>query len=118
MQLTDHAFCTAKYRYKIKEQTMSSKTTALDRIDLRLGSDDKGMLQLAASYEGVSLAAFIRKAALEVARSVVERNERLTLSREDARKIIEALDQPFAPNQALIKAMKTAETIETNAIEA
>ena len=97
---------------------MSINATALDRIDLRLGSDDKGMLQLAASYEGVSLAAFIRKAALEVARSVVERNERLTLSREDARKIIAALNQPFAPNQALMKAMKAAETIETKAAEA
>lgn len=97
---------------------MSINAKALDRIDLRLGSDDKAMLQLAASYEGVSLAAFIRKAALEVARSVVERNERLILSREEAEKIIAALDQPFSPNEALTKAMTAAEAIEANALEA
>ncbi len=97
---------------------MTTGTAALDRVDLRLGSDDKGMLQLAASYEGVSLAAFIRKAALEAARSIVERNERLILSREEAKKIIAALDQPFAPNEALKKAMTAAEAIEANALEA
>lgn len=97
---------------------MTSNVAALDRVDLRLGTEDKGMLQLAASYEGVSLAAFIRKAALEVARSVVERNERIVLSREEARKIIAALDQPFAPNEALSKAMKSAERIEANSLEA
>ena len=97
---------------------MTTGTAALDRVDLRLGSDDKGLLKWAASYEGVSMAAFIRKAALEVARSVVERNERLTLSREDARKIIAALDQPFVPNEALRNAMRAAEAIESNALEA
>lgn len=97
---------------------MSINATALERIDLRLGSDDKGILQLAASYEGVSMAAFIRKAALEVARSVVERNERLVLNREEAKKIIAALDRPFVPNEALRKAMTAAEAIESNALEA
>ena len=58
------------------------------------------------------------KAALEAARSIVERNERLILSREEAKKIIAALDQPFAPNEALKKAMTAAEAIEANALEA
>lgn len=93
---------------------MTGSAAALDRVDIRLGSDDKGMLQLAASYEGMSMAAFIRKAALDVARSVLERNERITFSREEARRILAALDQPFEPNAALSKAMKAAEAIETN----
>ena len=93
---------------------MTSSAAALDRVDIRLGSDDKGMLQLAASYEGMSMAAFIRKAALDVARSVLERNERITFSREEARRILAALDQPFEPNAALNKAMKAAEAIEAN----
>lgn len=76
------------------------------------------MLQLAASYEGMSMAAFIRKAALDVARSVVERNERISLSREEARKIIDAMNQPFAPNEELSKAMKMAERIELNSLKA
>ena len=93
---------------------MTSTVAALDRVDIRLGSEDKGMLQLAASYEGVSMAAFIRKAALDVARSVIERNERITFSREEAKRILAALDQPFEPNAALSKAMKAAEAIEAN----
>lgn len=93
---------------------MTSTVAALDRVDIRLGSDDKGMLQLAASYEGMSMAAFIRKAALDVARSVIERNERITFSREEAKRILVALDQPFEPNAALSKAMKAAEAIEAN----
>ena len=46
------------------------------------------MLLLAAAYEGESLSAFIRKAALEAACSVIERNERFVLGREDAKVII------------------------------
>lgn len=97
---------------------MSGNVAALDRVDIRLGSDDKGMLQLAASYEGMSMAAFIRKAALDVARSVLERNERITFSREEAKRILAALDQPFEPNAALSKAMKAAEAIEANSRDA
>ena len=97
---------------------MSGNVAALDRVDIRLGSDDKGMLQLAASYEGMSMAAFIRKAALDVARSVLERNERITFSREEAKRILAALDQPLEPNAALSKAMKAAEAIEANSRDA
>ncbi|MDY4163667.1 MAG: DUF1778 domain-containing protein [Sutterella sp.] len=93
---------------------MANTTAALDRIDIRLGEDDKGILQLAASYEGMALSAFIRKAALDVARSVVERNKRFTLSREEAKRIMTALDRPFEPNAALTKAMRAAEIIEAN----
>lgn len=97
---------------------MTSATIALDRIDIRLGKDDKAMLQLAASYEGAALSAFIRKAALNVARSVVEHNERITLSREESKRIIAALDRPFEPNVALTKAMRAAEIIEANSQKA
>lgn len=74
------------------------------------------MLLLAASYEGVSLSAFIRKAALEAACSVIERNERFVLGREDAKVIIASFEQPLVPNEALCKAMMTAERIGTSLI--
>lgn len=93
---------------------MTGTALALDRVDIRLGSEDKGLLQLAASYEGMTMASFVRKAALDVARSVLERNERISFSREEAKRILAALDQPFEPNAALSKAMKAAEAIEAN----
>lgn len=56
----------------------------MKRAQFRLRAEDKEVLLLAASYEGVSLSAFIRTAALEAARSVVDPNDRFVLSREEA----------------------------------
>lgn len=67
---------------------MPRTAVASERVELRLGSNDKDMLQLAAFYEGMSLAAFVRKASLEAARSVVERNGRLIFSREEVKRIL------------------------------
>ena len=76
------------------------------------------MLLLAAAYEGESLSAFIRKAALEAGCSVIESNERFVLGREDAKVIIASFEQPLVPNEALCKAMETAERIETSSPKA
>lgn len=58
---------------------MGSTVSAVKRVQFRLRAEDKGLLQLAASYEGESLSAFNRKAELEAACSVIERNERFVL---------------------------------------
>lgn len=97
---------------------MGSTVSAVKRVQFRLRAEDKGLLQLAASYEGESLSAFIRKAALEAACSVIERNERFVLGREDAKVIIASFEQPLVPNEALCKAMMTAERIETSSLKA
>lgn len=76
------------------------------------------MLLLAASCDGASLSAFIRKAALEAARSVVDPNDRFVLSREEAKVIIASFEQPLVPNEALCKAMMTAERIGTSLLNA
>lgn len=97
---------------------MSGSASAMKRAQFRLRAEDKGLLQLAASYEGESLSAFIRKAALEAACSVIERNERFVLGREDAKVIIASFEQPLVPNEALCKAMMTAVRIETSSLKA
>lgn len=78
---------------------MGSTVSAVKRVQFRLRAEDKGLLQLAASYEGESLSAFIRKAALEAACSVIERNERFVLGREDAKVIIASFEQPLVPSK-------------------
>ena len=60
----------------------------MKRAQFRLRAEDKEILLLAASYEGVSLSAFIRKAALEATRSVVDPNDRFVPSREEAKAIV------------------------------
>lgn len=97
---------------------MGSTVSAVKRVQFRLRAENKGLLQLAASYEGESLSAFIRKAALESACSVIGRNERFVLGREDAKVIIASFEQPLVPNEALRKAMETAERIETSSPKA
>ena len=97
---------------------MGSTVSAVKRVQFRLRAEDKGLLQLAASYEGESLSAYIRKAALEAACSVTERNERFVLGREEAKVIIASLKRPLVPNEALCKAMKTAERIEASSLKA
>lgn len=97
---------------------MSGSASAMKRAQFRLRAEDKGLLQLAASYEGESLSAFNRKAALEAACSVIERNERFVLGREDAKVIIASFEQPLVPNEALCKAMMTAVRIETSSLKA
>ena len=51
-------------------------TTALERCDIRLSSEDKAFLQLAASLDGISLSAFIRKAAISAAKDTISKNDR------------------------------------------
>lgn len=46
-------------------------TTATDRLDLRLSADDKSRLRRAATLNGVSVAAFVRDAALREADAVI-----------------------------------------------
>lgn len=96
---------------------MGSTVSAVKRVQFRLRAEDKGLLQLAASYEGESLSAFNR-AALEAACSVIERNERFVLGREDAKVIIASFEQPLVPIEALCKAMMTAERIGTSLLKA
>ena len=80
--------------------------------------DETSSISASAAYEGESLSAFIRKAALEAACSVIERNERFVLGREDAKVIIASFEQPLVPNEALCKAMMTAERIGTSLLKA
>lgn len=54
---------------------------------------------------------------IETARSVEERSVRVIFSREEAEKIISALNQSVEPNEALRQAMRMAERIEANSTE-
>ncbi len=78
------------------------------RFDLKLDKDDKELFSEAASLMGTSLAGFVRAAAKEKARSVIDQESRLTLTRRDFRAFGAALDQAFSPNEALQDALESA----------
>jgi len=78
------------------------------RFDLKLDKDDKELFAEAASLMGTSMAGFVRAAAKEKARSVIDQESRLTLTRRDFRAFSAALEQAFSPNEALQEALDSA----------
>ena len=83
-------------------------TTAAARLDLRLNPADKARITRAADLRGVPLSAFVRDAVLREAESVMAAELTVTLSAEESRRFLAALDKPFKPNAKLKKAMADA----------
>ena len=83
-------------------------TTAAARLDLRLNPTDKARISRAADLRGVPLSAFVRDAVLREAESVMAAELTVTLSAEESRRFLNALDAPFQPNAKLKKAMADA----------
>lgn len=79
---------------------------AAARLDLRLNSADKDRIGRAAELRGVPLSTFVRDAVLREAENVMAAELTVTLSREESRRFLAALDKPFQPNARLKKATK------------
>ncbi|HET6726253.1 MAG TPA: DUF1778 domain-containing protein [Gammaproteobacteria bacterium] len=80
--------------------------TAAARLDLRLNPGDKARIARAADLRGVPVSAFVRDAVLREAESVMAADLTMTLSPEESRRFLDALDKPFKPNTRLKKAME------------
>lgn len=78
---------------------------AAARLDLRLNSTDKARITRAADLRGVPLSAFVRDAVLREAENVMAAELTVTLSVEESRRFLKALDAPFRPNAKLKKAL-------------
>lgn len=82
--------------------------SASARFDLKLDKDDKALFSEAASLMGTTMAGFVRAAAKEKARSLIDQESRFSLTRRDFRAFNAALDRAFAPNDPLQEALDTA----------
>ncbi|HET8553073.1 MAG TPA: DUF1778 domain-containing protein [Gammaproteobacteria bacterium] len=80
--------------------------TAAARLDLRLNPGDKARIARAADLRGIPVSAFVRDAVLREAESVMAADLTVTLSAEESRRFLDALDKPFKPNTRLKKAME------------
>lgn len=88
---------------------MPSTATAparTDRIELRTTAEEKRLLATAAAYERLDLTGFIMRSTLPVARKVIDRAEKITLSERDAARVLELLENPPKPTAALLAAAK------------
>lgn len=75
-----------------------------ERVAMRLSPEVKKQLEYAAAIEGRSLTDFIVAAALEAARSTVERSHIIRLSIRDSERFLAALANPPEPNEKWAKA--------------
>ena len=74
------------------------------RIELRIDAAAKAKLARAAALEHVDLTAFILRAALPAAETVIEDAERITLSGRDSLMVLDLLENPPPPNAKLRRA--------------
>ncbi|OJU99453.1 DUF1778 domain-containing protein [Nitrobacter sp. 62-23] len=77
-----------------------------DRIELRTTRDEKRLLTAAAAHERLDVTSFIMRAVLPAARDVVERAERLSLSKRDSLRVLDLLENPTPPTPALLAAAR------------
>jgi len=78
------------------------------RFDLKLEKEEKDLFSEAAALMGTTMAGFMRAAAKEKARALIEQERRVTLSPKDFAAVAAALENAFAPNKALRAAIKHA----------
>lgn len=75
-----------------------------DRLQVRLDTVSKGVLQRAAGYRRKTVSQFVLASALEEAEKVIRENEVVSLSSADWTTFFGALTNPPPPNAALRKA--------------
>lgn len=75
--------------------------TREDRIELRATKEEKRLLATAAAYERLDVTTYIMRNVLPGARKVVDRAERIVLSKRDSKRILQLLENPPEPPPAL-----------------
>jgi uncharacterized protein (DUF1778 family) len=87
-------------------------TLASARLDLTMDVADKEVLARGAALMGTTMAAFVRYAAKEKARELIERESRITMSDRDFEQFSKALNGAFKPNAALKTAINAARKVK------
>ena len=80
--------------------------TVMSRLEARVTPETKSLLQQAADLEGRTLTDFVIASVQAEAYRVIERHQKLKLSREDSEAFVNALLNPPEPNQALKSAVQ------------
>jgi len=89
------------------EADMASSAAARDdRIELRATKEEKKLLVAAAAQERLDVTSFIMRRVLPAAREVVDRAERIILSKQDTERVLSLLENPPEPTGALLEAAR------------
>jgi uncharacterized protein (DUF1778 family) len=74
------------------------------RMSLRIRPADKALLMRAVAYEHTDLTDFVLRNAMQAARAVIAQAEHISLSERDSLRVLDALENPPAPNAKLLAA--------------
>ncbi|KQQ47220.1 hypothetical protein ASF61_00760 [Duganella sp. Leaf126] len=77
-----------------------------ERITARISTAVAEVLNSAAELTGTTLNGFVVQAALEKAQKIVDREKRITISQDDAAMLLNLLDHPPEPNEAMKRGFK------------
>lgn len=77
-----------------------------DRIELRATTEEKRLLTAAAAHERLDVTTFILRRTLPEAREIVDREERIVLSKRDTKRVLALLENPPKPTPALAAAAR------------
>jgi uncharacterized protein (DUF1778 family) len=86
--------------------------SAVARLDLKMDADEKDVVSRAAALMGTTMAAFVRAAAKEKARELLDREARMTMTRRDFDAFAAALNGKFEPSPTLKSAMSSARKVK------
>lgn len=86
--------------------------TATDRLEMRIPSEEKGLLTRAAQLEGVKLSQFVLAPAIKRARKVIADAEQVATTAKGYKDILDALAKPPKPTKALLAAMRDYEAAD------
>ena len=76
------------------------------RLALRVRPEDKAVLMRAVALERTDMTNFVLRHALDAARRVIEEAEHIMLSERDSLRVLDALENPPAPNDKLLAAAR------------
>lgn len=76
------------------------------RLALRVRPADKAILMRAVAIEHTDMTDFVLRNALDAARKIIDRAERLRVSERDSFRVLDALENPPAPNARLLAAAR------------
>lgn len=77
-----------------------------ERMSFRIPTEEKALLLRAASYSNTDLTDFVVRPAVQAAKAVIAQVERIALSERDSLRVLNALENPPAPNAKLLAAAR------------
>lgn len=87
-------------------QLQKSERAKISRIDVRVTTEQKEILEKAASWSGLSLSSFVLSNSLEAAQEKIAFHDKLVLSDRDWDLFVSLMENPPEPCEALKSAMR------------